>query len=346
MTVLKEKRLPDITFKPGAGAGTKDITTKDIKDRVATKKVSDVPAHSFGSDGVSKATSDLLQNFTKQSKQESQSWIQFGFDFICHSILLTIFFFLSIYKNIQLFYRRLHLKFLTLAYYPSKSPHLIRDDVNKLPKIPKRISCILDLKEEDDENGGIDGLINQISEITAWTLSAGIPFLSIYEYNGTLVGQHKLYMPLLTKYISRNLANYFGTDNLPKYCIKIPHINLVFYSDVTSKAVDLEISLLSRVDGKPTIVELTKTMSELAVNKELSVKDISIDLIDGELVDLVGHEPDLLISFGPYLDLQDYPPWHIRLSELYWEPDNKEVSYAVFIRALQKYAFCKVNVGK
>ncbi|ODV77073.1 Undecaprenyl diphosphate synthase [Suhomyces tanzawaensis NRRL Y-17324] len=265
---------------------------------------------------------------------------------INHTILLQIFFLLSIYKSIQYLYRKVALKYLTLAYYPNKSPHVIRDDVNKLTKIPKNISCILNLKHEDDENGGIDGLINQISEIAAWSLSAGVPQLSIYEYTGLVNRNHAAYLPLLTKDLSKNLANYFGTASIPTYSIRIPHKNIITYSAPGTTKVDLEITLLSRVDGKPTIVELTKTMSDLAINNELSVNDISIDLIDEELVELVGPEPDLVVCFAPYLDLQDYPPWHIRLSEIYWEQDNKDVNYAVFIRALKLYAHCKINVGK
>lgn len=147
---------------------------------------------------------------------------------------------------------------------------------------------------------------------------------------------------------------YFGTESIPVFSIRIPHSNTVIYSNNLQQSptfevpasIDLEISLLSKIDGKPTIIELTKSMCELAVNKELSIKDITIDLIDEELIELVGVEPDLLICFGPSLDLQDYPPWHIRLSEIFWEIDNQDVNYSIFIRALQKYSNCKVNVGK
>lgn len=270
--------------------------------------------------------------------------------YINHSLLLMLFFIISIYKNVQFLYHKMVLKFLTLAYYPNKSPQLIREDVTKLNKIPKRISCILDLKDDDDENGGIDGLINNISELCAWTLSSGIPSLTIYEYTGSI----KAHVPELMRYISKNLSIYFGTDSTPVFSIKVPHSNLIVYSNSINKGpgtsvpshVDLEVVLLSRIDGKPTIVELTKTMSELAVNKELQINEITVDLIDEELVELVGPEPDLLIYFGSALDLQDYPPWHIRLSEIYWEPDNKDVSYAVYIRALKMYSTCKMNVGK
>lgn len=261
--------------------------------------------------------------------------------YINHSILLVIFFVISIYKNYLYVYRRIRLKGYNLWYYPNKSPSIIRNDVNKLSKIPKRLSCILDFKDEDDENGGIDGLINDISELVAWSISAGILELNVYEYNGVINDNYLQ----LNYYINKNLKKYFGTEYIPNVNVKIPHRNKSFVNN-SNKPIDLTLNLLSKIDGKQTILELTKTMSELAVNKELTVNDITVDLINEELVELVGPEPDLLVAFTPSLDLQDYPPWHIRLTELYWEPDNKDVTYAVFIRALQSYAKSKVNVGK
>lgn len=307
-----------------------------------------------GRQGILKDVGSLAQTMVHCDEKTrgtiAESFLNWVVFYAGRTLLLGIFFWISIYKNVEYMYRRVYLKFLTLTYYPNKTPQLIREDVNKLTKLPKRVSCILDLKDDDDENGGVDGLISDISELTAWSILAGVPVLSIYEYTGIV--QHHL--PQLCRYIVKNLSQYFGTESVPVFSIRIPHSNTVIYSNnldpstqfEVPKVIDLEISLLSRIDGKPTILELTKSMCELAVNKELSIKDITISLIDEELIELVGVEPDLLISFGPSLDLQDYPPWHIRLSEIYWEPDNQDVNYSVFIRALQKYSNCKVNVGK
>lgn len=264
--------------------------------------------------------------------------------FVNYLLLLTIFFWIGMYKNINVMYHRFLLKVLLLTYYPNKLPSVIREDIAGLGKMPKRVAVILDLKDLRDENGGVDGLTNNVSELVAWLMLAGIAQLTVYEYTGALNSRHNLTQ--LMRHINKNLANYFGSDHVPSYSIHVPHNNITTHSDLAPGRKDLAITLLSRMDGKPTIVELTKTMSELAQNNELSVQDISVDLIDEELLELVGPEPDLLISFGPNLDLQDYPPWHIRLSEIYWEPDNKEMSYAVFLRALRKFASCKVNVGK
>ncbi|KAK6205365.1 Decaprenyl diphosphate synthase-like protein [Scheffersomyces amazonensis] len=297
---------------------------------------------------VVKLTLTDLFNFAKlKAHQQTSSLLELIQFYIYHFILLFVFVLITIYKSIQTSYRKFFIKFYTLTYYHNKSPQLIRDDVNKLSKIPKVLSCILDLKDKDDEMGGIDGLINQISELSAWTISAGIPYLQIYEYNGKLLG-NKQYLSKLNHSISKNLSEYFGSSILPNYSIKIPHQNFIIYgpNNNSNSEIDLTISLISRVDGKPTIVELTKTMSELAISNELSIRDISIELVDEELIELVGPEPDLLIYFGPNLDLQDFPPWHIRLTEIYWEPDNYDVNYSILIRALQKYSNCTVNVGK
>lgn len=300
-----------------------------------------VEAYRYKHQGMMQSTRAIIENVWNQPSQISQGMVSIIQFYISHSILLALFFIISIYSNIQYIYHRIFIKFLTLAYYPNKTPQIIRDDVNKLNKIPKRVATILDLKDDDDENGGIDGLINDISELIAWNLSSGIPQLIIYEYNG-IINNH---LQELQRYINKNLSIYFGTDSKPNYLIKIPHSNKSIINQL-GDSIDLEITLLLKNDGKQTIVELTKTMGDLASNNELSIKDITIDLINEELIELVGLEPDLLISFGPNLDLQNYPPWHIRLLEIYWQSDNINVNYAVFIRALQKYSHCKINIGK
>lgn len=275
------------------------------------------------------------------STASSNGMIALASFYLKHTILLAVFFLMSIVRNLQFVYHKACLRFYSMAYYPNKTPQVIRDDVVKLSKIPKRVSCIVNLRADDDENGGIEGLVADISELAAWCLSAGIPSLTIYEYNGVI----KSGISELQRYIQRNLRSYFGMP-IPNFSIKVPHSNITLTMSDEASAPDLEISLLSRVDGKPTIVELTKTMSELTANHELSVSDITVKLIDEEICELVGLEPDLLICFGPVLDLQDYPPWHIRLTEMYWEPDNNNVNYAVFIRALKKYSHSKANLGK
>lgn len=315
---------------------------------VAAKKVQDVPQNSLVASRNGLVPLKNSQVASKHSMVASKhslvapahTLVALASFFLKHTILLAIFFLMSIVRNLQFVYHKSCLRFYSMAYYPNKTPQVIRDDVIKLSKMPKRVSCIVNLRADDDENGGVEGLIADIAELAAWCLLAGIPSLTIYEYNGAV----KTCVPELQRYIARNLRAYFGVP-APTCSLKVPHSNItVTVGD--GSVPDLEISLLSRVDGKPTLVELTKTMSELTANHELLVSDITVKLIDEEMCELVGLEPDLLICFGPVLDLQDYPPWHIRLLEMYWEPDNTSVNYAVFIRALTKFSHSKANLGK
>lgn len=317
-----------------------------VKNRSKSKSKSNAAVEEAKSKVASTSvTVSLRSNVTKEDSLRAK--LHF---FFFHVILLVVYSIYSVFRSAQYFNNKIRIKFLNLAYNPSKTPEIIRDDVNKLSKVPKRVGAIVNLKSEQEEGGGYYGLLNDTAELTTWTLAAGIPYLSIYEINGAL----KSNVEDLRIAIYNKLTDYFGPNSVPKFIIKVPHLNLTYYglnNDADEKYKNstepsIEISLLSYEDGKPTIVELTKTMAELAKKKEISLKDVTIDLIDNELTELIGVEPDLILLFTPTLDLQGYPPWHIRLSELYWEPDNEDVSYAIFLRGLQKYSTCKINVGK
>lgn len=269
--------------------------------------------------------------------------------YIFHFALLSVYFFYSVFRMFQYTQNKIRIKLLNLAYSMSRTPQIIRVDVNKLSKLPKRISAILNFKSEEEEGGGFYGLLNDSAEVVAWTVAAGIPMLSLYEHDGTL----KQNVEELRVAVYKKLSDYFGPNSVPTFRIKVPNQSKVHWGlnndadpEYKLREIDIEVSLLSAKDGKPTIVELTKTMAELAAKKEISPKDVTVQLIDHELTELIGPEPDLIVLFTPVLELQGYPPWHIRLTEFYWEPDNEDVTYAIFLRALQKYSTCKINVGK
>lgn len=113
-----------------------------------------------------------------------------------------------------------------------------------------------------------------------------------------------------------------------------------------STADNLSILLLSSEDGRSTLVDLTKTLTEMSQRNKLSPEDISLDLIDTEITESVMGEPDLLVLFGPYIELQGYPPWQVRLTEIFHVQDNVGVGYQVFLRALHNYAKAQMRFGR
>lgn len=109
---------------------------------------------------------------------------------------------------------------------------------------------------------------------------------------------------------------------------------------------NLSILLISAEDGRDSIVDLTKTLAEMSQRSKLSANDISVELVDAELTESVMEEPDLLVLFGPTVELSGYPPWQVRLTEIFHVQDNHGVGYQVFLRALYNYANAQMRFGR
>ena len=93
-------------------------------------------------------------------------------------------------------------------------------------------------------------------------------------------------------------------------------------------------------------MDLTKTLAEMSQRSKLSSDDISQELIGAELAESVMSEPDLLVLFGPTVELSGYPPWQLRLTEMFHVQDNHGVGYQVFLRALYNYANAQMRFGR
>jgi dehydrodolichyl diphosphate syntase complex subunit NUS1 len=84
----------------------------------------------------------------------------------------------------------------------------------------------------------------------------------------------------------------------------------------------------------------------MSQRSKLSSNDISQELVDAELTESVMGEPDLLVLFGPTVELSGYPPWQVRLTEIFRVQDNQGVGYQVFLRALYNYANAQMRFGR
>jgi len=201
------------------------------------------------------------------------------------------------------------------------------------------------MENEGRGSAALERLINEAADIAAWCASAGIPQLSIYEKTGTM----KRYLPEAHRAISKKLASYFGPHS-PSLTMRAPHSFPVESSTTSSvngrASKHLSIMLLSIEDGRDSIVDLTKSLAEVSQLGKISPADISIEGVDAELSESVMGEPDLLILFGPHVELYGYPPWQIRLSEIFHVQDNQDVDYQVFYRGLRNYSKAQMRKGR
>jgi len=265
--------------------------------------------------------------------------------------LIHVFF--GLYVRLRIAYHAILDRILAVLYYHHRTPDLIRKDVKSLNKLPDHLSVILQLNTEDERGAGLETLVHELSEVTAWCASAGIPLLSVYERTGIL----KSYIPQTHHTITRTLQAYFGNtpySNCPTVSLRAPNI-ATFSPPTTPPTSDTEpshpnhitILLLSEDDGRSTLVDLTKTLAEMAQRSKISPDDISAELIDAEISESVMGEPDMLLIFGPRVVLEGYPPWQVRLTEIFHVPDNMEgVGYQVFLRAMHRYAKAQMRFGR
>ena len=114
-----------------------------------------------------------------------------------------------------------------------------------------------------------------------------------------------------------------------------------------SGSLFIDLLLIDSTDGRQTLVDLTKTLAEMAQHGKLSPSDISSELIDAEISESVMGEPDLLICFGDRVVLDGFPPWQVRLTEIFYVQDNVGgVGYHIFLQALYKYAKAEMRLGR
>lgn len=111
--------------------------------------------------------------------------IHFG---VYHFIALLF----SIFFRFRRAYRLVYTKFVSLLKYHHRTPEFIAGDVSHLDKLPKHLSVIVELNDDDEQQGnaGLEGLVNDVCEIAAWASAAGINFLSVYERTGTSPNPH------------------------------------------------------------------------------------------------------------------------------------------------------------
>lgn len=138
----------------------------------------------------------------------------------------------------------------------------------------------------------------------------------------------------------------------------------------------VNLILLSASDGRDSIVELTKTLALAAQRGTLASAEVTLDLVASKLADVcnlhetqtkcnqsseknekvrfppVKPDPDLLISFAQCLTLEGYPPWQLRLTEIFCTGDygmkgkGLDFAYKVFIKALYFFAGVEMRFGK
>jgi len=336
-----------------------------------------LPAPPSTSKVDSQSPTKPIRQKTKGHKRRVRPFLKSKLHFLVFFLIQLVF---GIYIRLRQIYNATVYRLLAIRHHHHRTPEYIQRDVQNLDRIPEHLSVILKFKT--DEDGGLEALMDEVAELCAWSAAAGIPRLSIYEKSGIL----KTYMAPLQELVEQKLASYFGpAPSAPSLRVFAPNLSSMNPSRTPSpqilpQSVDesedrphLDLLLLSATDGRDTLVDLTRTLAEMAQANKITPKDITSNLINTEISattaipgshlngqrpagkEVDAGEPDLVIVFGPIVKLDGYPPWQIRLSEIFYVGDSggdvsgsgsTRVEYQAFLRGLWKYAGAEFKFGR
>lgn len=120
----------------------------------------------------------------KKISQPLQDFLQNQLHLVVFTLIHLLF---SVYVKLRKIHHSIVDKMFAVLYYHHRAPELIKQDVKSLSRLPKHLSVILELKQDEKGTAGLEALMNDVAEISAWCSCVGIPMLSIYEKTGSLI---------------------------------------------------------------------------------------------------------------------------------------------------------------
>lgn len=117
-----------------------------------------------------------------QRNKPMRTFVRNRLHFLIYAVIHTLF---SVYMRLRTAYHAVIDRIFAVLYYHHRTPELIQKDVKNLSRVPEHLSVVLDFNGDGRSLSGLEGLVNDVSEISAWCAGAGIPFLSVYERTGT-----------------------------------------------------------------------------------------------------------------------------------------------------------------
>lgn len=173
-------------------------------------------------------------------------------------------------------------------------------------RIPKHIALAF-----TNEANCLD--LESIARLLCWCKQLGINYITIYDD----LGRIKVKQKELFKCVELKIKS-LGCE---KPVNRIEGLNII-----------------SKEDGRKKFLEDVK---DLAIKS--NPKSINLELVNSR----VGWptDPELLISFGTPLCLYGFPPWQLRLTEIFSIPTHRKLPRKIFIDCLRSYSRTSQRVG-
>lgn len=179
--------------------------------------------------------------------------------------------------------------------------------------------------------------------LIVWSVSLGISFISLYDYNGLIKGNKERLK--LEVWRSQRLLL---ADEASRYSFH-------FYDPAgderqtwSGETGDVVVCVLCGEDGREAVTEAARKVCGSVHRRRLCVEDFGISELEA-LMPLASQgivDPDMVIQFGSGKSLFGYPPWILRLTEIQSLYTHHNINYKSFFSLLQDYSNCEQRIGK
>ncbi len=163
------------------------VTSADIQQLKLTRQqpyLPTPPSRSPSRRNKNEAVTTIRIDKPGRSRLGIRKFLRTQLHILFFAIVHTIF---SVYIRFRQAYHAVKDRILAILYYHHRTPGLIQKDVRGLSRLPKHLSVILKLEDGGHGGAGLEALIDEVAEISAWCACVGIPMLSVYEKTGQLL---------------------------------------------------------------------------------------------------------------------------------------------------------------
>ncbi|GAA5845507.1 hypothetical protein JCM11251_001658 [Rhodosporidiobolus azoricus] len=233
---------------------------------------------------------------------------------------------------------------------------------------------------EEDE---LREMVEQVEQLVAWCRELGIETMSIYDETGILVRRASdvatalsLEPLVLKKETMQGCVTLSAAAQSDDVASKSPapggtetrspptsglddgesgsSATLVNDESPLSSSTSpgsFKLHLLSREAGRPQLAQVAQALA-LRQKPGQVAEELTTEAVSVVLDALPFTEPDLLFVLGgPYLRLCGFPPWQIKLSEMYHHPSPSwlpppRLTYEIFRPALDVYGGAEMRLGR
>lgn len=210
-----------------------------------------------------------------------------------------------------------------------ESTNKITEKIRYFSKKPQHLVIIL----------GSESLpYKDLVKLITWCFIAEISSISFYDHKNE-INPYQLYESVC-KHNKLIIQRIKWGKSFDTYIKQMAIRDMNGYKWVPTLEVNVCNSIL---DGRNSLVDVAKQLCQEGIHSV----DVDINTVDVRLkAQTETPDPDLAIVCGNVLSTFGYPPWDLRVTEIYQMGSQHGVTLQEFLRVLEKYANCEQRFGK